>query len=118
MTAPQISPRVVAVARMVSNFSRRELTQLMTLVPALRQVQPQAEAALEAHFRQLGLEQRGGRLASPDDPFIGGLTYAEYFALSEAEQDALWDQLFAEVALDMESMPEVDVASHADVPAR
>lgn len=118
MAAPQISPRVVVVARMLSNFSQRELAQLVTLVPGLRQVQPEAEVTLEDHFRQLGLEQRGGRLASPDDLFIGGLTYGEYFALSEAEQDALWDQLFAEVALDMESMLEVDVAPHADVPAR
>ena len=118
MTAPQISPRVVAVARILRRFSRSELTQLVELVPALRKVQPEVEEALVTHFRQLGLEQRGGRPASPDDPFIGGLTYAEYFALSESEQDALWDRLFTEAALDMESMPEVDIAPHARVPAR
>ncbi|MFQ5857829.1 MAG: hypothetical protein ACE5LU_19670 [Anaerolineae bacterium] len=117
MTAPQMSPRVVAVARIMKRFSRDELQQLLTLVPGLREVQPSDEEALVTYFRQLGLEQRGGRPPSPDDPFIGGLTYAEYFTLSEAEQDAVWDQLFAEVTLDMESMPEVDVAPHADVSA-
>jgi len=46
------------------------------------------------------------------DPFIAGLTYAEYFALSEAEQDALWEQLFAEAAVDMET-PLIPRCRHA-----
>jgi len=118
MTALQVSPRVVTVARIVNRLNRRELTQLVALVPALREVQPEAEEELVAHFRRLGLEQRGGRPASLDDAFIGGLTYAEYFALSEAEQDVIWDELFAEAAIDMESMSEADVIPHADALAR
>jgi len=118
MTAVRIHPRVAAVARILKRFSSDELTQLVELVPALREARPGTEEELVAHFRQLGLEQRDGQPASLDDPFIGGLTYAEYFALSEAEQDAIWDQLFAEATLDMESMPEVDVAPHAHMPAR
>ncbi len=118
MSTLKLSPKVVAVARILQRFSQEELRQLVQVVPALREVWPEAEDALVAHFRRLGLEQREGQPASPDDPFIGGLTYAEFFALSEAEQDALWERLFAETAVDMESMPEVDVVPHADMSAR
>lgn len=115
MTVSQISPRVVAVADLVKRFSRNELTQLVALVPALHEIQPSDEERLIAHFRQLGMEQRAGRSASPDDLFLGGLTYAQYFALSAAEQDELWEQLFAETSLDMETMPEVDVTADANL---
>lgn len=118
MIAPQTSPKVIVIARMLSRFSRDELTQLVKLVPALREVQSTFDEELVAYFRQLGQEQRGGQPANPDDPFIGGLTYAQYFALSETEQDAIWDQIFAEAALDMDSMAETDVAPDAHLPTR
>ncbi len=63
---------------------------------------------LDALYRQ-AVEQALGRPARPDDLFIAGLTYAQYFALSEAEQDAVWNQVFAEASLDMEAVPEADV---------
>lgn len=117
MTILQISPRVVAVAALVKRFSYSELAQLVAIVPALHEVQPHDDERLIAHFRQLGVEQRAGRSASPDDLFLGGLMYAQYFALSAVEQDALWEQLFAETAVDMETVPEVDLAEDAKLSA-
>ena len=112
-----MSPRVLAVARLVRRFSHDELAHLVELVPALTEAQHQADAELLTHFRQLGIEQRGGQSAQPTDPFIGGLTYAQYFALSEAEQDAIWEQLFVEASLAEESMSELDIIPHDNLPA-
>lgn len=117
MAVSQISPRVVAVAGLVKRFNRSELAQLVALVPALHKVQLNDDEQLIAHFRQLGVEQRAGRSTSPDDPFLGGLTYAQYFALSAAEQDELWEQLFADTSIDMESLPELDLPADANLPA-
>jgi len=33
-----------------------------------------------------------------DEEFIGGLTYRQYYALSDEEEKALWDELFADEA--------------------
>jgi glucan biosynthesis protein len=117
MTTTQNIARVVAVATAVRRLNRNELAQLVALVPALREVQPFDEDHVVARFRQLGLELRAGRPASLDDPFLGGLTYAQYFALSTAEQDAFWEQLFHEPPLDMEAMPEVDLTADAKLSA-
>jgi hypothetical protein len=120
MIKSSINPKVVAVADLLQRFSPQELAQLVTMVPALRdtkgELRPNSDtssdaAAIIAHFRQMGLEQRGSRQATVDDLFIGGLTFAQYFALSPAKQDAFWEQLFAQSDTDMETMDEVDVAS-------
>lgn len=112
-----LSPRVMAVAGIVRQFSREELSQLVAIVPALHEIQPNDDERLIAHFRQLGLEQRAGRPAGPDELFFGGLTYTQYFALSAAEQDEFWAQLFADPAIDMETMPELDVTADANLSA-
>lgn len=54
---------------------------------------------------------------SPEDEFIGGLTYREYFALTDAEAEALWDELTAD-APRLEDLPEIEVRPDARVPAR
>jgi hypothetical protein len=54
---------------------------------------------------------------SLDDEFIGGLTYKEYFALSEEEEKALWDKVFADEAMEVENFTEVEVAPDARVPS-
>lgn len=114
MITTQMSPRVVAVASVLKQFSRQELKQLLVIVPALQEQKSQEserndDEALVAHFRKLGLEQRGNRSANLSEPFIGGLTYAEYFSLSASQQDAFWEQLFAEIPFNMEAMQEIDV---------
>ena len=96
----QVSPKVHAVAQVMQRFSASELRQLVALVPA-------AADPLIAHFRTLGQAQRNGQPADANDQFIGGLTYAQYFNLTATEQDTLWEQLFAESALDIGAVTEV-----------
>lgn len=112
-----VSPKVEAVARLMRRLSAAELSQLVTLVPALRNVQLPSDDSIIAHFRMLGQEQRGGRNASLDDPFLAGMTYAEYLSLSEEEQDATWEKIFGQADLDMEAIPETDMTPHADLSA-
>ncbi|HRW06923.1 MAG TPA: hypothetical protein P5121_17595 [Caldilineaceae bacterium] len=100
----QISLKVHAVAQVMQRFSAGELRQLIALVPALQEMVPVAADPLIAHFRALGQAQRQGQPANADDQFLGGLTYAQYFGLSEAEQDALWAQLFVESTLYIHAM--------------
>ncbi len=54
---------------------------------------------------------------SPDGEFVGGLTYREYFALTDAEAEALWDELTAD-APRLEDLPEIEVRPDARLPAR
>ncbi len=115
MSAP-ITPKVAMAADMLRRFSREELSQLVAMVPNLRDV-PLSNKEVVAHFRQRGLAQRAGREARVDDLFVGGLTYTQYFSMSEEEQDAFWQQLFAEGADDMEVMPEADVTTDANMSA-
>ncbi|MCW5853416.1 MAG: hypothetical protein KIT87_25340, partial [Anaerolineae bacterium] len=46
-----------------------------------------------AYFRVKGSQR--GAMPSLDDPFVGGLTYREYFALTDDEADAVWSELAA-----------------------
>lgn len=56
--------------------------------------------------------------SSLNDEFIGGLTYREYFALSEEEEKMLWDTVFADEAMEIEDFSEAEVASDAHIPPR
>lgn len=51
-----------------------------------------------------------GQSAHVDEGFIGGLTYAQYFGLSEAEQEVLWEQPFTDTMLDSDLMNEVELS--------
>jgi hypothetical protein len=55
--------------------------------------------------------QRRGRPLKPDEKFIGGLTEEEYFALSEPEREALWDQLQADATRALARKKEIEVGS-------
>jgi hypothetical protein len=55
------------------------------------------------------LDRRGGKPPAPDEPFIGGLTYGEYLALSEEEEAAFWDKLFQEEEIGIDDLQEHDV---------
>ena len=89
----------------------------VSVVSELSEVQRDDVESVTAHFRQRALGLRGGQQVKLDDPFLGGLTYAQYFDLSAEEQDAFWEQIFAEVD-DMEAMHEVDIIPDADLSAR
>jgi hypothetical protein len=46
------------------------------------------------------LARRDGEPPKPEEPFIGGLTYGEYLALSEEDEATFWDRLFQAEELD------------------
>lgn len=112
-----ISPRVIRVLNLIDRLDTEERSQLARLLPpdlSVSQAVPE-EVLAEAitYFRA----KADRRLTPPslDDPFIGGLTYREYFALSDAEAEALWDKLAAE-APSLEELPVVEVTPDARLP--
>lgn len=118
----QVNPRIIAVARIIESFTESELSQLLDLVPVLRQRATDAQEnenqdEVVAYFRQLIQEQERTNPLSITNEFINGMPYDEYFALSEAEQDAIWEQIFADAEIDMETIPEIDVIFNAHVPS-
>jgi hypothetical protein len=122
MSPLQVSERVIKVANLVSRFTQYEMAQLLDLVPALQEMKP-ASAQVEddetiANCRQLAMEMSGGAMPSPQDEFLFGLTYEEYFNLSEEEAAALWDEAYAEESARLDHGPEHEVRSNAHVPAR
>ena len=120
-TVTTIPRRVEQMAHILQRFSREELAQLIVLVPDLKEVEPagipEGETAV-TYFRRLATEMRGDIAPSPHDQFIEGLTYEQYFALSEEEEEALWDRLFAEGDMDIEDFEEHEVKPAAYIPAR
>ena len=101
---------VERVARIIREMSAEEKRYLIYLVPELREVEPlkppvqslrPSEEFLE-QLRQEILEARGGVLPSDEDPFIGRLTVGEYLALSDEEQEKLWDELYAKASEELD----------------
>jgi hypothetical protein len=122
MSLVQIPERVLKMANLVSRFTQDEMAQLLDLVPALQEVKP-VSAQVEDdeiifHFRQLAMEVSGGVMPSPQDEFLFGLTYEEYFNLSEEEAAALCDKAYAEESAKLDREPEHRVSSNAHVPSR
>ena len=95
---PPNGQRAVAAVRLLRRLSPSELAQVTVLMPEL---QAHATATLEReptddYWRRILREERGGYQPSLDDPFLDGLTYRGYFALSDAEQDSFWEKIFSE----------------------
>ena len=93
--------------------------RLLALVPTLSQLaKEQLEQTVEQRanleaLRAQVLQALGNQPLSPDEPFLGGLTIAQYDALTEPEKAALWDQLAGIDLMDME-----EIEAHIDaVPA-
>lgn len=106
----EYSISVERVARIIREMSAEEKGYLVYLVPELREVEPlkppeqplrPSEEFLE-QLRQEMLEARGGVPPSDEDPFVGGLTVGEYLALSDEEQEELWDELYAQASADLD----------------
>jgi hypothetical protein len=116
-----LSQRVQNVARVIRMLTREEMAQLVSLVPQLREAQPipDVEKRLASeYFQHEMLAWRNGKPPARDATFIGELTYEEYLALSEEEEIALWDKLFAEEGVDLDDVEEHDVRPAARVPPR
>jgi len=77
---------------------------------------PQEVVDMMDYFRER-MRSQETEPPSLDDEFIGGLTYREYFALSDAEAEALWNELAAD-APRLEDLPEVEIRPDASLPAR
>lgn len=105
-------------------------TELLVLVEAGkvvlldRQNVRERVAALEKNIRE---RLHRSLSSAPDAPFFGGLTLKEYLALSDEEENALWERLSAEAEKELRNVKEIDVPSHfvpagqgrnARVPAR
>ncbi|MBI3915344.1 MAG: hypothetical protein HY327_14300 [Chloroflexi bacterium] len=105
-----ISPRGVAIAGIVRRFSPDEPAQLMQLGPNLQTVEPASAPELEAiaYYRDLAIKKRGGTPPRPDEEFVGGLTYAQYFALSGRDEEHFW-QIFETGKMSIMDFQERDV---------
>ena len=103
--------RAMAAVRLLRRLTRVELVQVVTLMPELRALPAQMpfHESLEEYWRRVLHEERGGYQLTLDDKFLEGLTYREYFALPEAEQNTFWDKIFKEDAWEIEDFEEVDV---------
>ena len=105
-----VPPRVRVIAGVLRRFSREELAQLVELVPALKEVGGSValRGIVPEHFRKQLLEMRGEVAPSPDEEFIGGLTYGEYLKLSEEEEERFWEKLFSEGEVEIDEIEEHD----------
>ncbi len=97
-----IPVRVRQIAKLIRQMDAEERRWLVQLVPELQTTRITAEQSeLYAYF-----EPRLQRLAdahpmSDADPFIGGLSVSQFFALPEDDQARLWEQVHTEAARDL-----------------
>ena len=105
MTISTNDQRARAAVQLLRRLTRAELAQVVKLMPELSSLPPVAEEAesTKDYWRRALREERGGYQPTLDDEFLEGLTYRDYFAMSEAEQNSFWNKLFAkEARLDKE----------------
>lgn len=92
---------------------------MVQLVPEVKRarspevLEEEREAAV--YFRRAAMKLTEGKLPSLQDEFIEGLTYEAFFALPERQQDALWEQIFAEKETGPYDLEEHDARSDARV---
>jgi hypothetical protein len=100
---------VEQVARLVHRFDRRQKAHLLRLVPELLTIRPEEadlpneQEELLAYFDRKfdALPER--RPLRDDDPFVGGLTVAEFFDLPDEEQADVWNQAHVEAECEMKN---------------
>lgn len=79
---------------------------------------PKAGETANEYFRRIILERRDGVPPPPDEPFLKGMTRAQYFALSDNERDALWKKWDKEAwdEIDREERRETNVKADKNNP--
>lgn len=112
------SSHVVRVAKLVRLLNQEEIRQLIQLVPQL-QVEQKAIATKRAELVQWAREQMAqyapqARPMQSQDMFLNDITVEEYFSLSEAERERIWDELYTTA---IETMKEREVNPGGVVPA-
>jgi len=112
--------RAKAAVQLLRRLTTDELLQVVRLMPELQSLaaKPSVDKSTEDYWRRALREERGGYQPSLDDVFLEGVTYREYFALSEAEQDAFWDKLFSNETWRIGDFEEVNVNPNISVAAR
>lgn len=123
LTIP-VSVEQIAIA--IQQMSLEDQRRLLALVPNLVKIaqglsiqlpgqtqEPVQELDPLAELRAQVLAALGNRPLSPDEPFLGGLTIAQYDALTEQEKNELWDHL---AGIDLMDIEEIEVNVDA-VPA-
>ena len=100
------------VAAVIKRMRPQDRQQLLAMVPELatdaikqKRLLDDAEQVVE-QLKQEFLTELDGQPLSSDEPFLDGFTLGQYFELSEAEREKLWDE-WSEVAL--EDLEEVEV---------
>lgn len=90
------------LARLIRRLDRRQQATLLQLVPELQTIRPDELAVpagqndLLAYFDAKIAALPAARPLRDSDPFLGGLTVAEFFAGPEAEQARIWDAAHTE----------------------
>ncbi|MBM4464183.1 MAG: hypothetical protein FJ014_01215 [Chloroflexi bacterium] len=118
--AMQVPHRVVQVAKLIRGLSQKEREQLKVLVPELQRP-PEAKLLIDKgnlrDYIQQELAKVGGeyRPLTEADPFLGGLTVGEYFAMPDEERERIWNE---EHSMEIEDFEEHDVKPSAYVPTR
>ncbi|MEK7278187.1 MAG: hypothetical protein AAB427_12625, partial [Chloroflexota bacterium] len=102
--------RIEGIMQVIKRFTPSEVSELAQRLNAMQArdfvLSPEAD-----EFWRKQVEAQGGPPPSLDDPFIDGITVRQYVALSEPEQAAIWDRLYAEELDKLEKEPERDVRS-------
>ncbi len=86
------------VAVLIKRMNPQDRQRLLAMVPELiidaieqEKLLKNADQTVE-QLRQELLEELGGQLLSPDEPFLGGFTLGQYLELSEVERAKLWEE--------------------------
>jgi len=117
MSTMAIPNHVQRLAGVVRRLKPDEMRQLVELVPELKQAKPE-RVAREERAAIAYLRQAAGALPSLQDEFINGMSYEVYFALPAAQQDAIWDRIFAEAPTGTHDLKEHNARPNARVAAR
>jgi hypothetical protein len=90
------------LARLIRRLDRCQKATLLRLVPELQTIRPEevevstGQNELLAYFDAKIAALSEAHPLRDSDPFLGGLTLAEFFAAPEAEQAHIWDAAHAE----------------------
>jgi hypothetical protein len=97
--------RVEQVAALIRRMTPKERAQLVELVPELRHEAslPTGQRDLIDYFSSKLEALPSAPLMRDEDPFIGGLSVREFFALPEKEQARLWDEAHARAEAELGS---------------
>ncbi len=109
--------RVRQIANLIHQMDAEERRWLIRLAPELQTPPiPELQQELYAYFEPRLRRLAETTTANDDEPFIGGLSIVQFFALPEDEQLRLWELAHTTAEHEL-NQPEIPVQAHAR-PAR